>query len=88
MTRDTGEEIEPNTKINISDTFDPEIPHHFFSKKEIKSFLKDFLILEMNERERLSAKNYKKFKHWDIVARYNPKSAESGFPLNLCSIKF
>lgn len=37
----TGKEIEPNTRINILDTFDPEIPHHFFSKEEIDEFLKD-----------------------------------------------
>ena len=65
----TGKEIEPNTKIGISNTFDPEIPHHFFTKTEIINSLKDFSILEIKETERFSARNYGKFKHWDIIAR-------------------
>lgn len=67
---DTGEEIESGTKIDISDIFDTEIPHHFFTKKEIINLLKDFSILEINETESSFAKNYKKFKHWDIIARF------------------
>lgn len=67
---DAGKEIEPNTRINISDTFDPEIPHHFFSKEEIVQFLNDFSILEMKETEKLSAKSYGKFRHWNIIARF------------------
>lgn len=67
----TGKEIEPNTKVNISDTFDSEIPHHFFSKEEITSLFKNFSfsIEKIEETERFSAKNYGKFKHWDIIAR-------------------
>jgi ubiquinone/menaquinone biosynthesis C-methylase UbiE len=67
----TGEQIEKDTKINISDTFDPEIPHHFFTKEEILNFLKDFSILKTKETEKLSAKNYGKFKHWNIIARFS-----------------
>jgi len=65
----SGKEIEKNTKVNIKNTFDPEIPHHFFSEKEILSFLKDYEILNIKETSRVTAKKYGKFIHFDIIAR-------------------
>ena len=66
----TGKEIEPGTRIGISNTFDTEIPHHFFTKKELTNLLNNlgFVILKINETERRAAKGYKKFKHWDVIA--------------------
>ena len=65
----TGYEIEKDTKINIDNTFDFEIPHHFFTKKEIQILLKDYDILEMKQKSRISAKGFDKFVHWDVIAR-------------------
>ena len=67
----TGEEIEPGTRVGISDTFDAEIPHHFFKKEELTKLLNrfGFKILEINESESSAATGYKKFKHWKVVAR-------------------
>lgn len=45
----TGKEVEPNTILNMADTFDPELPHHFFTEKEIKKLLQNFKILYIKE---------------------------------------
>ncbi len=42
----TGEEIEPNTKINI-DSIDGDLPHHYFIEEEIKELFDDFEILSL-----------------------------------------
>ncbi len=42
----TGEEIEPNTKINIA-AIDGSIPHHYFTKDEIKTLFTKFEIVKL-----------------------------------------
>ena len=42
-----GQEIEPNTRINVGG-FDGHVPHHFFTKEEIQEFFKFFDILQLS----------------------------------------
>ena len=67
----TGKEIEPNTRINIIDAIDPEVPHHFFSEDDLRDILKDFEILESKERisKRFNVKEKGEWKHLNVVAR-------------------
>lgn len=65
----TGQKIEKGTNLNIEETFDAEIPHHFFTKNEIKKILKKYEILEIEKTSRLSAYGFKEFIHWDVIAR-------------------
>ncbi|MCB9806059.1 class I SAM-dependent methyltransferase [Candidatus Nomurabacteria bacterium] len=67
----TGEEIEKNTRINIQNTFDPQIPHHFFSKTEILEYLANFNILDIYERDSLlsSEEKYGSIIYWYIIAK-------------------
>ena len=56
----TGEEIEPNTKINI-DAIDGKVPHHYFTESEIKELFNKFEIIKLEyvkfKSERGSTKN-------------------------------
>jgi ubiquinone/menaquinone biosynthesis C-methylase UbiE len=64
----TGEEIEPNTKINI-DAIDGKVPHHYFTKDEIKELFRDFRILKLEHVEYLSEKApNKKAAGWVLYA--------------------
>ena len=65
----SGKEIEGGTRINIKDTFDSEVPHHFFEEGELKKFLQNFKILEMKQTLRFSAKGFGNFLHWDVIAQ-------------------
>ncbi len=46
----TGQEIEPNTRIN-TDALDGNIPHHFFSGQEIEKLFADFEITSLEHFE-------------------------------------
>jgi ubiquinone/menaquinone biosynthesis C-methylase UbiE len=52
----TGEEIEPNTRINI-DAIDGKEPHHYFTENEMKNLFSNFEILKLNHVESPSEKD-------------------------------
>jgi len=62
----TGEEIEPNTKIN-TDGLDSEVPHHFFTEQDMKEFFKDFETL--------------KLEHFKGPSELNPKKRMAGWKI-------
>ncbi len=43
-----GEEIEPHTFINTPRMPDGKMPHHFFSREELESYISNFEILALN----------------------------------------
>lgn len=66
-----GEQIENGTYLAPEDADQPGVPHHFFSKDEIRALLHDFRVIELERdtqvfvdgsgRQALSV-------HWDILA--------------------
>lgn len=65
----TGEEIEPNTRINV-ESIDGQIPHHFFSEGEIKHLFKKFDILKLGRFEKTSDINFGKLsRFWLMIAQ-------------------
>ena len=65
----TGEEIEPNTKIN-TDADDGHMPHHFFSESEMQDFFKEFEIIKLSHFEGKSEINpLNKTASWELQAR-------------------
>lgn len=65
----TGEEIEPNTKINI-DAIDGALPHHYFTKEELEEMLDKFELVKINHVEFPSERNPKKnAAAWIVYAR-------------------
>ncbi len=70
FTAKTGHEIEPGTRIGIAD-WDSDVPHHFFTKKELVGFLKDFRLTAFRETsirsERLDRQRY----HFNVIAVKN-----------------
>ena len=66
-----GEQIENGTYLAPEDADQPGVPHHFFSKDEIRALLHDFRVIELERdtqefvdgsgRHALSV-------HWDILA--------------------
>lgn len=65
----SGTEAEPNTRIGIEDTFDSEIPHHFFTLDEIKKQLEGFQVLYANENLAPVAKGYGHMLYYYVIAR-------------------
>ncbi len=55
----TGEEIEPNTKININ-AIDGNVPHHYFIENEIRNLLNKFDIIKLKHVEFLSERGLNK----------------------------
>jgi len=51
----TGEEIEPNTKMNIS-AIDGDMPHHYFTEAEMMSFFEEYTILGLEHHRAPSEK--------------------------------
>ncbi len=45
-----GTEVEPDTFHQIEELPDGNTPHHYFSEEEVKSYLKDFEIIEFKHR--------------------------------------
>lgn len=65
----TGEEIEPNTKIN-TDSTDGKIPHHFFPKRELVKLFSNFEIIRLRHFEKNSElEPDKKSAEWELYAR-------------------
>ncbi len=65
----SGEQIEPNTRINI-EAPDGDMPHHFFSEEEIKELFKDFEIIKLNHYEEPSEFEPDKMtRSWEILAK-------------------
>ena len=52
----TGEEIEPQTKINI-DAIDGNAPHHYFTEDELKRLFNKFKIIKLEHVEFPSERN-------------------------------
>ncbi len=59
-----GEEIEKNTFLPTMNPEEADVPHHYFSEKELKDELKDFKILEFkhvlfwSERRKVNCANF------------------------------
>ena len=49
----TGKEVEHSTRIGIDD-WDSDLPHHFFTKPELKMLLKDFSIIDWKNTKEIS----------------------------------
>jgi ubiquinone/menaquinone biosynthesis C-methylase UbiE len=65
----TGEEIEPNTRINTVD-IDGDIPHHFFAEKEMKELFREFKILSLKHFKGESQANPgKMMAAWELYAQ-------------------
>jgi ubiquinone/menaquinone biosynthesis C-methylase UbiE len=65
----TGEEIEPNTKINTDD-IDGHMPHHFFSELEMQEFFNEFEIIKLDHFEGQSEINLSnRMASWELYAR-------------------
>ncbi len=65
----TGEEIEPNTKINTDD-IDGYMPHHFFSELEMKEFFNKYEIIKLNHFEGQSEINPSgRMASWELYAK-------------------
>jgi len=65
----TGEEIEPNTKINTDD-IDGHMPHHFFSELEMQEFFNEFEIIKLDHFEGQSEINLSnRMAFWELYAR-------------------
>jgi len=65
----TGEEIELNTKINI-DAIDGNMPHHYFTEKEMREFFHEYNIIKLEHFEGASEKDSnKKLAAWEILCR-------------------
>lgn len=62
----TGEEIEPGTKINTPQA-DGDIPHHFFTDKEIESLFKSYTILYKKLQVRPSFTAGVTAQHWEYL---------------------
>lgn len=62
-----GTEIEPNTFIGIPDS-DGDVPHHFFTKKELEKQLPDFRFLRLEEKKYFPETRKGKATHWEIIA--------------------
>ena len=54
----TGEEVEPNTRINI-DAIDGSIPHHYFSEEELRYLFNNFEIVKLEQLTYKSEKDNK-----------------------------
>lgn len=67
FTSKTGREIEPGARININD-WDSDVPHHFFTKKELKGFLKNFEIIKFEETRKISERLNRRRDHYEIIA--------------------
>ena len=67
FTAKTGKEIESMTRINIDD-WDYKVPHHFFNKKELLDFLKNYDILKFDEKSKISERLFRKRWHYKIIA--------------------
>jgi len=68
----TGEEIEPNTKINTDD-IDGYMPHHFFSELEMKELFSKNEIIKLNHFEGQSEINpSSRMASWELYARRPP----------------
>jgi ubiquinone/menaquinone biosynthesis C-methylase UbiE len=66
----TGKEIEPNTKINIDSPIDGHMPHHYFTKEEIREFFTDFEIINLKHVLAPSGKDPKKMSgSWVMYAK-------------------
>ena len=65
----SGKEVGCQTRINICDTFDADVPHHFFSENELVRLLHQFEIQELKEVERKCAEDYNVFLHYDLIAQ-------------------
>ena len=52
----TGEEIEPNTKMNI-DAIDGDMPHHYFTEAEMRDLFADYEIVKLQHRRAPSEKD-------------------------------
>ncbi|MBW2989375.1 class I SAM-dependent methyltransferase [Candidatus Woesearchaeota archaeon] len=66
-TYDTGEEIEPNTRIN-TEADDGDMPHHFFSEDELKGLFDEFEIIRIEHFEEESMLNPDKVASWGLYA--------------------
>lgn len=65
----TGQEIEPNTRIN-TDSIDGYIPHHFFTENEMNELFKNFKIIKLRHLEWFSElEQDKKSAAWELYAR-------------------
>jgi ubiquinone/menaquinone biosynthesis C-methylase UbiE len=68
----TGEEIEPNTKINTDD-IDGYMAHHFFSELEMKELFSKNEIIKLNHFEGQSEINpSSRMASWELYARRPP----------------
>jgi len=71
----TGEEIEPNTRINI-DAIDGDMPHHYFTDEEMRQVFGAFDILGLQHYRGPSEKDpTHESASWAIYARRPPASA-------------
>lgn len=65
----SGEEIEPNTRINTT-ALDGYMPHHFFTEREMREFFKDFKIVKLQHIKRPSELSLgKKAFLWKLYAK-------------------
>ena len=67
FTSKTGIEIEPGTRINIAD-WDSDVPHHFFTKSELKGFLRDFKVIRFKDITKMSERLNRIRHHYEIIA--------------------
>lgn len=63
----TGRYIERRTKIGIAD-WDSDLPHHYFTKRELKDFLKNFDIISFKETSGMSERLNRIRHHYEIIA--------------------
>ena len=62
-----GEEIEPNTFLGVPD-IDRDVPHHFYTKEELKDLLPNFKFIKFEEKVGFTERRKCQFGAFDIIA--------------------